>query len=405
MSFRSAASRSPDRPSMLRNRDFVVSTLARAVSAFGDQLAVIVLVLRLHNLHGGGWDVAAVLAAGALPGVLFSPFAGLLADRWDSRGLLLAGSLVQFLVCTLLAFSGRVAVVLGLVGVLSAVEAVTSATWQALVPRIVGEDHIAPALGLGRTSTTAASLVAPVAGGVLAAAVGSRLPLLIDGGTYLAVLGAAIIVRTRRRIVGDGRTRSRMREGLVFARSDRLARPLLTSLIVFVLLGGTVNVVDVFLVRDTLDASDTWYGAIVALWLAGVVAGSLLAGRLRGELALTRAALGGAATIAIALGAIAAVPSVGWLVPFEVTGGIGNGMLMVAVGVLLLARTPETLRGRVSATVNGVANAAMLGALALGGALAAALSPRTIFVIAATAAALCVATSALALRTKASLAG
>ncbi|MBO0728050.1 MAG: MFS transporter, partial [Acidimicrobiaceae bacterium] len=326
MSFVSSA-RFPDRPSVLRNRDFAVATVARAVSVFGDQLAVIVLVLRLHNLGGGAWGVAGVLAAGTLPGVLLSPVAGLLADRWDSRALLLAGSVVQALVCVLLAFSGPVAVVLALVGVLSAVEAVVSATWQALVPRIVGEDQIPAALGLGRTATTAASLVAPAAGGVLAAAYGSRVPLLIDAATYLAVLGAAIAVRTRRHIVADSRTRSRMWDGLAFVRSDRVARPLLTSLIVFVVVGGTVNVVDVFLVRDTLGASDAWYGAIVALWLAGMVAGSLLAGRRRGEPALTRAALGGAATIALALGAIAAVPSVGWLVPLELAGGIGNGML------------------------------------------------------------------------------
>ncbi|HUJ67564.1 MAG TPA: MFS transporter, partial [Acidimicrobiales bacterium] len=114
---------------------------------------------------------------------------------------------------------------------------------------------------------------------------------------------------------------------------------------------------------------------------------------LRREAAQIRAALGGAATVAVALGAIAAVPSVGWLVPLELVGGIGNGLLNVTAGALLLARTPDPLRGRVSAAVSGTASAAMLGALALGGALTTELSPRTIFVIAATAGAVCVATT------------
>lgn len=377
---------------MGRNRDFAISTLARAVSVFGDQVAVIVLVLRLHDQGGGPWGVAGVLAAGALPMVLLSPLAGLLADRADSRSLLLSASLLQVLICTLLAFSRPVAVVLVLVGVLSAAEAVASATWQALLPRMVGQDHLAAALGLGRTATTGASLVAPVAGGALAAAYGTRGPLLVDAATYVAVLAAAVVVRTRRHINPTGtRTRSEMWDGFGFVRSDPIVRPLLTSLVVFALLGGTVNVVDVFLVRDTLAASATWYGVIAALWLTGMVAGSFLAGRLRREPALCRAALGGAATIAVVLGVIAAVPRIGWLVPLEVAGGIGNGLLNVAIGALLLARAPEDLRGRVSATVNGAANAAMLGALALGGALAAELSPRTIFAIAAVAGALCVA--------------
>jgi MFS family permease len=330
--------------------------------------------------------------------VLLSPVAGVLADRWDSRRLLLACTLVQAVVCTLLAFSNPVALVLGLAGVLGAVEAVTSATWQALLPRIVGQERITAAVGLGRTATTAAGMLAPVAGGLLAAAFGTKVPLLVDAGTYLAVLTAAIVVRTRRQpIAGEDQPRMRMWDGFAFVCADRVLRPLLTGLLVFVLLGGVVNVVDVFLVRNTFAASDAWYGAVVALWLAGMVIGSLLAGRLRGDSAASRAAIGGAAIIAAALGAVALVPTVGWLVPLQVAGGLGNGLLNVAAGSLLLTRSPEAIRGRVSAAVNGAANAAALGALALGGALAAELTPRTIFLIAAAGGALCIAITAIPL--------
>ncbi|HUJ64883.1 MAG TPA: MFS transporter, partial [Acidimicrobiales bacterium] len=279
MSFRFRArssSGSARRPSLLHNGDLVVSTVARAVSVFGDQLAVIVLVLGVHDRGRGAWGVAGVLAAGTLPAALLSPVAGALADRGDSRPLLVAGSLVQVLACTTLAFTNSLAAVLALVGVLGAVEAVTSATWQALLPRLVGEEYIAAALGLERTATTSVSLVAPVAAGALVAAYGTRVPLLLDAATYLAVLVAAVGVRTRRHLTAaNGPTGGRMWDGFVFVRSDPVVRPLLISLVVFVLLGGAVNVVDVFLVRDTLAASDAWYGVVAALWLTGMIAGSV----------------------------------------------------------------------------------------------------------------------------------
>ena len=386
------------RTSLLRNRDFTISTIARALSLFGDEVAVIVLVLRLHDHGAGAWGVAGVLAAGAVPVVLVSPVAGLLADRWDSRGLLLAATALQVLVCTLLAFSNPVGAVLGLTAVLGAVEAVTAATWQALLPRIVGEDRIAAAIGFSRTITTTASMLAPAAAGLLAAAFGTVVPLLLDACSYLAVFIAAIVVRTHRQaIAGDGREPGQMWGGFAFVCRDRVLRPLMASLLVFVLLGGVVNVVDVFLVRNTFGASDAWYGTVVALWLVGMAPGSLLAGRLRGDAAHCRAALGGAFIIAAALGAVAAVPSVGWLVPLELAGGFGNGVVNVAVGTLLLTRAPDALRGRVSAAVNGAANAAALGALALGGALAALLTPRTIFALAAVGGALCIALTAVPL--------
>jgi MFS family permease len=390
MSFINARPRlAPD--SLLRNADFTVSTAAQALSLLGDQVAIVVLVLRLHDLGGGGWGVAGVLAAGALPLVLLSPVAGTLVDRVDSQHLLVVSSSAQAALCALLAFTRPVGMVLGLVALLGAAEAVTAATWQALIPRIVGEDRIPAALGLSRSAMTAISVAAPATGGLLAAAYGTRVPLLLDAASYLAVLAAAIVVKSRRGGTAEVRSATgHVWDGFSFLRTDPVIAPLVASLLVFVLLGGMVNVIDVFLVRDTFGASDAWYGAIGALWLTGMVVGSILGGRLGTDRVLTRAALGGAAVIAGVIGAVAAAPSIGWLVPLEVVGGIGNGMLNVAVGALLLGRTPDALRGRVSAAVGGAANAASLAALALGGALATSLAPRTIFAIAAVGGGLCV---------------
>jgi MFS family permease len=158
--------------------------------------------------------------------------------------------------------------------------------------------------------------------------------------------------------------------------------PLLTGLVVVVLLVGMVDVVLVFLVRATLHAGGVWYGFAQAAWLAGIVAGSLGAGRLRTERVQVWAAIAGAGITCAALAPFALVPAVWMLVPLSVLGGAGNGYANVCAAALLVTRTADAERGRVSAAANAALGGAQGVSLLAGGAAAAVLSPRAIYAMA-----------------------
>jgi MFS family permease len=70
------------------------------------------------------------------------------------------------------------------------------------------------------------------------------------------------------------------------------------------------------------------------------------------------------------------------LVPISVLGGIGNGYAGTCLSTLLLTRTPDSARGRVSAAANAVFGGAQGVSLLLGGAVAVVLSPRAIYAVA-----------------------
>ena len=80
-----------------------------------------------------------------------------------------------------------------------------------------------------------------------------------------------------------------------------------------------------------------------------------------------------------ALAGFAAATSVWMLVPLSVLGGIGNGYTASCLSTLLMARTPDSARGRVSATTNAIIGGAQGASLLLGGVVALALSPREIY--------------------------
>jgi MFS family permease len=80
--------------------------------------------------------------------------------------------------------------------------------------------------------------------------------------------------------------------------------------------------------------------------------------------------------------AFALAPAVWFLLPLSVFGGAGNGYAGACLSTLLMARTPDSARGRVSAAANAVFGGAQGGSLLLGGAVAVALSPRAIYAVA-----------------------
>jgi MFS family permease len=165
-------------------------------------------------------------------------------------------------------------------------------------------------------------------------------------------------------------------------RRDALLAPLFVLLALLVLLGSMVNVVNVFLVRDALHASTTWYGIVGASFAVGMLVGALSAGRLSGAPALARAFVAATLLLACGLAGAGLAPSVGWLLPICVATGVGNGILNVTLSSMVMGRARPAERGRVGAVLNGVASGTQLVAFAAAGLAASMLSPRAIFVLA-----------------------
>jgi MFS family permease len=373
-------------PATPRWRDVYVAAGARGISTCGDLLAATALALTLQGAGAGGLAVAGLLLAATLPLVALAPLTGRLADRVDSRVLLVTAGVGQAAICAALAFVAHPLAVIVLVALLAAGLAVTQPTLAALLPDMVGREHLPRASAVNQTAGSVGALVGPALAGLLVGQFGVRLPLLIDAATYLAVVAAGLLLRTRRGRSGAPPRAARPATG---ARPtwrlwhDPLLRASLISLVAVVAAVGAVNVVIVFFVRETLGASTTTYGVVEASWTAGMVAGpwllAALARRARDDGSLLTGLLvqlGGASAV-VAASALVGAP--GWLVPLWLFGGVFNGGVNVYENLLLASRVPPAHRGRAFATLGGaVSGVGMAGYLA-GGLLLAYIEPRVLF--------------------------
>ncbi len=361
---------------------------ARAVSAAGDLLAAIALVLELQQRGMGGFAVAAILIAAAVPPVLLVRWAGRLADRADSRRLLMSTGLAQAGACVALAFAGGIAEIIALVTVLAAGLALTQPCLSALLPDMVNPDDLPKATALSQTASAAATMLAPALAGLLMGQFGVKVPLLADAASYLAIVAAGGLIRTRRggpaRAPSPEQPSGQQPSGQQppAAPGWRLRQdPLTWSAIVLigavVAAASLVNVAEVFLIRGTLHSSTTVYGLLDSVWIGATMAGAwLLARRRLADWALGPALLGALVVTCASVAVFGIVPAVGWLVPVSLLGGLGNGGVNNAVTVLIGRRTPSAVRGQAYAVLGAVVSATTTAGYLLGGLLLAVISVR-----------------------------
>ena len=168
---------------------------AVGLSALGDWLALVPLTLHLQEATGSGITIALLYIAFWAPSVVLAGPAGLLADRYDPRRVLLLVSLAQATVAVVLAFAGGTALILGLAALLGIGFAVAQPAEFALVPRVAGEARLALANGRVETARYAGFAVGPLIGGMLAAAGGLEVAMIVNAATFLVVGLAATVVR------------------------------------------------------------------------------------------------------------------------------------------------------------------------------------------------------------------
>lgn len=357
--------------------DFRRILLATGLSALGDELAIIALTIRVFDLTGSGPMVSVLLTATLLPLVLFAPVTGLIVDRYEPKRVLAAASLIQAGLAGALALTSWTPAIVGLSFALGTGFAVAQPALFALVPTLVPREQLTRANGYLESSRYLGAVLGPLAAGVLASAIGAGSALAVDAITFVVIAAAAARLRAARPTEGaEGAGAERAREGFAFIARDRLLLLMLVSVGALMLFAATDNVAEVFFAKDTLRAGDLGFGALVASWMVGMVAGATAVAPRIGPNRLPVSALAAGVCSGIAVVLTARSNDLILACVFFTVGGIGNGVLSVTARSLIHHRVPDRLRGRVFAAFSAVVTGTQLSATASGGLLVALIGAR-----------------------------
>jgi MFS family permease len=178
----------------LRQRNFGLLWIAGLISLAGDWMLRIALPIYVYQLTGSALATSTMLIAGMLPDLLFGSIAGVFVDRWDrKRTMVICNLLLAIGLLPLLAV--RSADQLWLIYIVAFCESTIAQFFvpaeNALLPQLVGEEHLVAANSLNSLNNNLARLIGPALGGIVAGLAGLAGVALIDAATFL--LAATLI--------------------------------------------------------------------------------------------------------------------------------------------------------------------------------------------------------------------
>jgi MFS family permease len=273
--------------SSLRVRNFRLFVIGQLLSNIGTWMQLIALPLLVLRLTDSGVALGVATALGYLPMLLFGAWGGVLADRFDNRRLQLVTQVAFALVAfALWAVVGTGVVTVWMVYALSfatgLVTAVDMPTRQSFYLEMVGPADLTNAMSLNTATFTGARIVGAALGGVLVALIGLAPLFLLNGISYLAVVGALLSMRRAelhaRELVP--RAKGQIREGISYVwKTPSLRTPMLGMLVVFTFAYNWQVLLPLYATRDLHGGAGT-FGTLMAIFGAGSLAGALvMAGR------------------------------------------------------------------------------------------------------------------------------
>jgi MFS family permease len=226
-----------------------------------------------------------------LPVLLFSPFAGVLADRYAKRTVLNWTQTIMgatALLMGVLAVTNSITVwhVYVLTFVFGTASALDVPARQAFVNEMVDTPDLANAVGLNSASFNLARMIGPALAGVLIALMGSGVAatgwvIILNGVSYAAVVVSLMLMRQSemRPTKPIGRAKGQLRDGIRYVRS----RPDIILILAIVFCAGTFGFN--FQMTTALMATEVFgkgageYGLLGSILAIGSLAGSLIAAR------------------------------------------------------------------------------------------------------------------------------
>ncbi|HYO29065.1 MAG TPA: MFS transporter [Thermomicrobiales bacterium] len=186
---------------LLRRRDFALLWFAGLISLTGDWMLAVALPVFVYQLTGSALATGGVLVANKLSALTRGSVAGVFADRWDRKRTMVVANLVRAPVLLLLLAvdsAERIWIVYVAAAVVSAAGQFFRPAENALLPRLVGEEHLVPANALNALNDNLSRLVGPALGGLVAASFGLGGVVAVDAASFLAAAGmiAAIGAQT-----------------------------------------------------------------------------------------------------------------------------------------------------------------------------------------------------------------
>jgi MFS family permease len=364
-----SVSPAPAAPSALRtmlrslaHRNFRLFFMGQSISLTGTWMQSVAMPWLVYKMTGSVVLLGVVGFTGQVLTFVLAPIAGVLADRWDRRRLILvaqAVAMAQAAALALLTLLGHIEVwhVVALSVFTGLVRGFEVPTRQSFVIQMLDDPADLPnAIALNSFLVNGARLVGPSLAGLIVAFAGSPdttrgegMVFAINAASYVAVIAGFAVMRVRpRRVTTPMRNLLHgLREGLAYAMRRPAIRGVLVILSVTSLAGVPYMTLMPVFAKEVLGGGPDTFGYMMGATGVGALAGAVFLASRKSVLGLGRMIR--TAGVAFGLGLVAfSLTNNLWLaLPALVWAGAAMMLQMACSNTLLQTLADEDTRGRI----------------------------------------------------------
>lgn len=332
---------------------FALFWSSRVLATLALQMQTVAIGWQLYSLTGSALDLGLVGLVQFVPTIVLTLIVGQVADRYDRRLVVVICEVAQAAAVGVLALGSSGGWLtregmLTMAAVLGAARAFENPARAALVPRLVALSLLPRAIASVTSAGQTARIVGPALGGVLYA-LGATTVYAVVAALY--VIGATLVALMRPvepARAADDISPGSLFSGIAFILRQRLLLGLMTLDLFAVLLGGATALLPIY-ARDILLTGPWGLGLLRASPAIGALTMSVLltrrpVDRHAGPVLFTGVFVFGVATLVFGLSTS---------LPLSLAAlGIGGAADLLSVVIrqsLVQLRTPDPMRGRVSA--------------------------------------------------------
>jgi len=271
--------------SALRHRDFRLFTAGQGISLIGTWLQSLALSWLVYRLTHSTVLMGTVSFCTLFPTLPLGPVAGVAADRYSRRHIILAMQTLMLVQAALLAWwtytgvitTPRIIALALLLGVFNAFEMTAR---QSFYVHLVGKEDLPNALAINAMVFNLARVLGPSAGGFIVDRFGEALCFTLNAISYLAVIVSFLMIRAAEpRRAAHASPLDHLREGIAYVRNRKGLRALLALSVASNFATAPLVLLAPVFADAIFGRGARGYGILTGLYALGAVFGTLTLAR------------------------------------------------------------------------------------------------------------------------------
>ncbi|MBF0494381.1 MAG: MFS transporter [Candidatus Omnitrophica bacterium] len=272
----------------LRHRNYRIFFIGQGTSLIGTWMQQVAMSWLVYRITNSPFMLGLIGFVGLLPSFLFMPLAGVIADRYNRRRILMVTqslALFQSAVLALLVITGKISVwhIMVLSMFLGLVFSFDMPIRQAFTVDLIDDrEDLGNAIALNSSMFNIARLIGPSVAGILIAVCGEGICFFINALSYIPVIAALgaitltprLVVPSANHVLGD------IKQGFIYAYNFVPIRAILLLLGLVSLMGVPYQVLMPVFAKDIFHGGPQTLGFLMAMFGVGAIGGAIyLAGR------------------------------------------------------------------------------------------------------------------------------